>query len=210
MGTTQAFLDADALVPTYQRDLLLALADPQAAFYEPHWSTPTLVRLRELLLASSAMTASQFDDELSVILDRDWPSARVEADLGELQYLLVANNVRETLGAAIAARADQLVTAAPDNFPDNALPLGIKALSPDEFLQRFYFSRRKGDFLQVFAKHMASYVDPPIPCAIYLRLLHAEGLAGIAYDLSVAPGGCQELDGLADEYRRRGPPPEGD
>ena len=134
-------LDACVLFPMFTRDVLLTLADH--GFYNPKWSdkihaewTSNLVlRLR----ASGAVDDPNVRiDAVRSAMDRAFPDAlirNVPPDSGAV--LPVDPKDRHVVMAAIAARADAIVTFNLKDFADKHLrrELSIEVLHPDVFVR---------------------------------------------------------------------------
>lgn len=161
----KAVLDACVLYPTVLREILILAAD--AGLYEPVWSHRILAEWRhaaarlgqgevagaEIALLTAARPAAFAPDDGTAAEGIDWPDP---AD-------------RHVAEAALAARADLIVTANLRDFPARATAaLGLRAVHPDAFLTGLYASA-------------------PDPFADAVRIVHAR---------AVGAGGPVELRDL--------------
>ena len=125
-------LDSCVLYPYELRDLLLELAHEH--LYRVHWSPQILDDTTRNLVADGRTTpekASRF----CAAMDRAFPEALVEPPPGLADQLGCDPGDRHVLAAAIAAKAEVIVTLNVRHFPAEVLvPLGIEAVTPDQFL----------------------------------------------------------------------------
>jgi hypothetical protein len=129
----KAVLDACVLYPTVLREILIGAAD--AGLYAPVWSVRILDEWRhaaarlgpdqaavagaEIALLRAAYPKAEALDDGAATTGYDWPDP---AD-------------RHVVEAALASRADLIVTANLRDFPARALSaLGLRAVHPDAFL----------------------------------------------------------------------------
>lgn len=125
-------LDSCVLYPYELRDLLLEIAHEQ--LYRVHWSAQILEDTVRNLVADARSTpekASRF----CAAMERAFPEALVEPPPGLADQLGCDPGDRHVLAAAIAAKAEVIVTLNVRHFPTEVLePLGIEAVTPDQFL----------------------------------------------------------------------------
>jgi predicted nucleic acid-binding protein len=125
-------LDSCVLYPYELRDLLLEIAHEH--LYRVHWSPQILEDTVRNLLADARSTqekASRF----CAAMERAFPEALVEPPPGLADQLGCDPGDRHVLAAAIAAKAEVIVTLNVRHFPTEVLePLGIEAVTPDQFL----------------------------------------------------------------------------
>lgn len=125
-------LDSCVLYPYELRDLLLEIAHEH--LYRVHWSAQILEDTVRNLLADARSTpekASRF----CAAMERAFPEALVEPPPGLADQLGCDPGDRHVLAAAIAAKAEVIVTLNVRHFPAEVLvPLGIEAVTPDQFL----------------------------------------------------------------------------
>ena len=124
-------LDSCVLYPYELRDLLLEIAHEH--LYRVHWSAQILEDTVRNLLADARSTpekASRF----CAAMERAFPEALVEPPPGLADQLGCDPGDRHVLAAAIAAKAEVIVTLNVRHFPTEVLePLGIEAVTPDQF-----------------------------------------------------------------------------
>ena len=125
-------LDSCVLYPYELRDLLLEIAHEH--LYRVHWSPQILDDTTRNLVADGRTTpekASRF----CAAMGRAFPEALVEPPPGLADQLGCDPGDRHVLAAAIAAKAEVIVTLNVRHFPTEVLePLGIEAVTPDQFL----------------------------------------------------------------------------
>lgn len=125
----RVMLDACVLFPTGLRGLLLDAA--RAEYFTPLWSPRILDEWR----LAAQKQGSDAGAEIA-LLAADWPQASVEASDVDIETLwLPDTGDRHVLAAAIAGRADELVTANLRDFPSRVLArYGVTPRHPDSFL----------------------------------------------------------------------------
>ena len=112
-------LDSCVLYPYELRDLLLELAHEH--LYRVHWSPQILDDTVRNLLADARVSPEKAR-RFCAAMERAFPEALVEPP-------------PQVLAAAIAAKAEVIVTLNVRHFPSEVLvPLGIEAVTPDQFL----------------------------------------------------------------------------
>ena len=125
-------LDSCVLYPYELRDLLLEAAHEQ--LYRVHWSAQILEDTVRNLLAD-ARTTPERASRFCAAMERAFPEAPVEPPPGLADQLGCDPGDRHVLAAAIAAKAELIVTLNVRHFPAEVLePLGIEAVTPDQFL----------------------------------------------------------------------------
>ena len=125
-------LDSCVLYPYELRDLLLEAAHNH--LYRVHWSARILEDTVRNLLADGRTTQQQAA-RFSAEMERVFPEALVEPPPGLADHLGCDPGDRHVLAAAIAAKAEAIVTLNLRHFPTEVLaPLGIEAVTPDQFL----------------------------------------------------------------------------
>lgn len=129
-----AVLDACVLVPISLADTLLRLAERDV--YRPVWSEAILAEVRRAVLeVHPDIDPGRVDARL-----RSMNAAFEDACVEGWEPLsdgieLPDPQDRHVVAAAIRGRAELIVTANLVDFPDTSLsPLGLHALSPDDFL----------------------------------------------------------------------------
>jgi predicted nucleic acid-binding protein len=127
-----ALLDACVLYPMSTRDLLLRGAERY--LYQVRWSAEVIAEMRDGLVRDARMSSRKAESLATVMLE-----AFPEALVGDYEALIpsMTNNEpdRHVLAAAVAARADVLVTLNVRHFPpESCEPYGLEVQTPDEFL----------------------------------------------------------------------------
>lgn len=128
-----ALLDSCVLFPVSLRDTLLRVAE--RGVYRPLWSEPILFDLRlNVVERYPDISPERFDSMLE-----DMREAFEDATVTGFEPLIdsMTNDVsdRHVLAAAVAGRADVIVTHNVRDFPPTVCdPFGIDVQTPDEFL----------------------------------------------------------------------------
>ena len=129
-----AFLDACVLLPVALGDTLLRAAE--ADLYRPAWSPRVQEEVRRAFaVVRPDLPPSRIEARLRAA-DREFPDALTTGyEPIEAGLVLPDPDDRHVVAAAVAARADAVVTANLADFPEAALgPLGLQAVGPDDFL----------------------------------------------------------------------------
>ena len=138
--TFSALLDTCVLVPSVLRDLLLELGPGPA--YRPLWSnciedelSETIVTLRTRRGRDREETRAYVTRLLSQ-MNTALPDARVEVQPNEEEAFnkLPDPGDAHVIAAAVAGRADVIVTFNLKDFPNEILPRALFSQSPDYFL----------------------------------------------------------------------------
>lgn len=128
-----AVLDADVLHPYISVDLLLRLAERR--LFRPAWTEEILGEVRESLIRRE-IDAARVDHRLQAMRD-SFPEAMTD-QVGRFLSAIpegVDEGDRHVAAAALAARADAIVTRNVSDFaPDQLFALGIEVQSLDAFL----------------------------------------------------------------------------
>ncbi len=172
----RAVLDANVLYPAHLRDVLLSLA--ASGFYQPRWSPRIQDEwIRSVLARRPDLTADQLAYTRRE-MERAFPEACVEAGPAlETRLDLPDPDDRHVLAAAIAARAEIIVTANLSDFPAATLrPLGVEAVPPDAFIIALMQTDLEG-VVAALRAHRARLRRPPISAAQYLSYLEQARLA---------------------------------
>jgi hypothetical protein len=134
-----ALLDTCVLVPSRARDVLLELASTGA--YRPLWSSEILGELDRALRVLAGRRGASLEDTNAYLahlfrqMSATFPDALVtgwEPLIGAVR--LPDLNDRHVVAAALAGRADVIVTDNLTDFPPNALPGSMTRQSLDAFL----------------------------------------------------------------------------
>ena len=125
-------LDSCVLYPYELRDLLLQIAHEH--LYRVHWS-PQILEDTVRNLVADARSTPEKASRFCAAMERAFPEALVEPPPGLADQLGCDPGDRHVLAAAIAAKAEVIVTLNVRHFPTEVLePLGIEAVTPDQFL----------------------------------------------------------------------------
>ena len=133
---TKVFLDTCVLFPPILRDLVLGLAD--AGLFVPLWSEGVAAEWLHVTARKGEPGAA----EALARMRARWPDGQGAA--GDLSLLDLPDAAdRHVLAAAIAARADLLLTLNLRDFPRRALAHhGIRAVSPDDWVMELWLAGR--------------------------------------------------------------------
>ena len=125
-------LDSCVLYPYELRDLLLEIAHEH--LYRVHWS-PQILEDTVRNLIADARTTPERASRFCAQMERAFPEALVKPPSGLADQLGCDPGDRHVLAAAIAAKAELIVTLNVRHFPAVVLePLGIDTVTPDQFL----------------------------------------------------------------------------
>ena len=151
-------LDACVLFPGVLRDTLLRTAE--AGAYQVYWSERILEELRRNLVKDLEMT-----DDRAASLIQAIQAAFPEALISRFEPLEagLGNHPgdRHVVATALQAHAQVIVTNNLKHFPAAALPRGIEAQSPDEFLINL-FDLAPPAMLAVLREQAAALRKPPM------------------------------------------------
>jgi PIN domain len=156
-----AVLDACVLVPAALCDFLLRAAS--AGLYHLRWTDEILDEVRRTLVADLGRPHAQADRRIAA-MKQAFPNALVAPTrqiIGAMPNEVDAKN-QHVVAAAVVAHAPVIVTSNLRDFPAPALaPLGIEALSPDDFLQQLYALDVEAVRV-VLHRQAAALVHPPL------------------------------------------------
>ncbi|WP_176308654.1 PIN domain-containing protein [Micromonospora sp. NBS 11-29] len=126
-------LDANVLVPNALRDTLLRVAE--ADFYRPLWSQDILAETRRTILRLRPGIEPSRLDTMFTCMNAAFSDAMVTGYESLIDGMMNDMGDRHVLAAAVAGRADVIVTNNVKHFPEAAVgPLHIEVLKPDRFL----------------------------------------------------------------------------
>jgi predicted nucleic acid-binding protein len=127
-------LDACVLLPISLTDILLRLAE-DPALYCPRWSRHILGEIeRNLQIPKFGLTPEKARYRIAC-MESAFPEAMVTGYEPLIQLMENGTDDRHVLAAAVRAKADAILTANSKDFAEACLkPLGIKRLTPDQFL----------------------------------------------------------------------------
>lgn len=129
-----AVLDTNVLLPAPLRDTLLRLAE--ADLYVPKWSDRILAELTKNLV-ESGRTDEERAARVTRAIAEAFPEAMAPHSLVSSIEPAMTNDPkdRHVLAAAVGVGAQVVVSRNVDDFPPAACePLGVEAVSPDDFL----------------------------------------------------------------------------
>jgi predicted nucleic acid-binding protein len=171
-------LDTCVLYPFSLCDLLLRLADRE--LYDPYWSDRILDELARNL-AKAGLTTEQVAWRISQ-MRQAFPAAEVPADAVARLEPAMANHPkdRHVLAAAVASRADAIVTFNLDDFAADACePRDVEPLHPDAFLLALY-ELDPGTVGAEVTAQAAALTRPPISRAELVAMLSTAGVPEFA------------------------------
>lgn len=165
-----AVLDACVLYPASLRDTLLRCAD--AGFFEVVWSDRILEETRRNLVADGRASEHQAERLLRLMREAFPEAGADESKIGQLEPKMRCSPEDNHVAAtAVAAGADAIVTLNLVDFPREALaPLGVTAVSPDDFLIEFV-DVAPTDVLSILREQAADLTRPPVSADELLSFL---------------------------------------
>jgi predicted nucleic acid-binding protein len=126
-----ALLDTCVLLKSYLCDTLLSIAEEGA--FRPQWSDHILAELRRNLMKAGAKQEA-VEHRLGQMAAY-FPDARVTGYEDLISSMTNHPKDRHVLAAAVAGRADMLVTENLKDFtPESVVPVGITVAGQDDFL----------------------------------------------------------------------------
>jgi predicted nucleic acid-binding protein len=126
-------LDACVLYPIGLRDTLLNLAE--AGFYRVHWTEEILAETSRSIVEDTPGLTAEHLERTFAAMRRAFPEAMVEGYEHLVASMTNDPKDRHVLAAAVAAKADVIVTINVRHFPPSACdPHGIAVHAPDDFL----------------------------------------------------------------------------
>lgn len=163
-----AFLDTNVLYPPTLRDVLLRLA--AAGVFQARWSEDVLDELQRAIeryiagtnppQPSVAVGGAKY---IRKVMEDAFPEALVPRTSYErlIQGMMNHPEDRHVLAAAVAGRADVLVTSNVRHFPQQACePYGIEVQDPDTFLVHQF--GLAPDLIQTVLEELAQNRQPPL------------------------------------------------
>jgi predicted nucleic acid-binding protein len=164
----RVFLDANVLYPASVRDTLLRAFE--AGLIQAYWSEQILEEMRRNLVLNSQCTNEQAAS-LVATLRRVFPTSIVTGYENLLPAMRNDPGDRHVVAAALAARAEVIVTNNLKHFRKEDLPTGMEAQSADTFLQNL-FDLEPRVMMEVLRKQAADKRKPPVTFE-----QHLEGLS---------------------------------
>jgi len=174
-----AFLDACVLLPVSLADTLLRAAE--AGLYRPVWSPTVLDEVRRAFVrVHPDVPPSRIDSRLRAA-DRHFPDASARGYEPLIATIELRDpDDRHVVAAAVIAGADAIVTANLSDFPLVSLePLGLHAVSPDDFLLDL-LDLAPATMVQIVHEQARATSRPPLDFTDVLISLGKAGVAGFA------------------------------
>jgi len=150
----------------YVRDTLLRTAE--AGLFVPRWSAQILAELRRAL---ERRQSRENTDRLLALMEAAFPDARIRVPAKLVGEQTNHREDRHVLAAALASRADYLVTENTRHFPPHLRLLQAPTVvTPDEFLCRI-LSHAPTRMLGVVARQARDYDAPALDTCALLAIL---------------------------------------
>jgi predicted nucleic acid-binding protein len=177
-----AVLDASVLYPAPLRDLFMHLAVLDV--FQARWTEQIHDEwTRNVVKNRKDITSAQLE-RTRILMNSHVREGLVERFEHLIQGLTLPDpDDRHVLAAAIAARADCIVTANLKHFPPKMLePYGVTAIGSDDFLIRL-FERDQDGFIQAVRAQRNKLRRPPITGSGLLSVLERQGLKRLVSEL---------------------------
>lgn len=199
-----AVLDANVLYGAFGRDVLLRLA--AAGLYRPRWTAQIEGEWVRTLLATRPDLAPERLGRTRAAMARAFPDAAVSGYEGHEDDLRLPDpDDRHVLAAAVEAGAGEVVTWNLGDFPAAVLaPLGIEAVSPDDFVGSM-LAADPDRVVAVMRAHRAGLHRPPLTAEDYLSHLERSGLVDVVASLGVGKATSDRRRPRAARTTRPGP-----
>lgn len=174
-------LDANVLYPYRKRDILLWFY--HAGLFRARWSKDIVDEWTRSLIEDRPDLKESLTRQQQIISKR-FPEALVEGYEPLISGLSLPDfNDRHVLAAAIKCDAQHIITDNLKDFPNETLePLGIEAISADEFLYRT-FELYDTEALKVMRDLRNTYNNPSFSPPEFIMDLTAKGLPKLAASL---------------------------
>jgi predicted nucleic acid-binding protein len=176
MSSLVVVLDACVLMPASLRDILLRAAD--ADLYKLQWTDNILEEVERNLISKIGLRKGQIQYLLNVMKE-EFPEARITHHIPMIEAMPINPKDRHVLAAAVACKANIIVTQNLKDFPEKLLtPFQVTAQSPDKFLTDLFTSAP--DRIAEIVKNQANDLhNPPISISELLATLaqHAPNFA---------------------------------
>jgi len=175
--------DANVLYPQAVRDCLMSLA--VTGLFRAHWTQMIHEEWVKNLHEKAGIDEHRLWQVTEVmnraVLDAKLPAASFE---GIIETLTLPDaKDRHVLAAAIAAKADAIITFNLKDFPLNTLEqYNIEAIHPDDFIhaQIDLSSKSLGIILQAFKEQRARLINPPYTPEQFISMLKRAQLINTA------------------------------
>jgi predicted nucleic acid-binding protein len=181
-----ALLDACVLYSAPKTDLLLRLA--LANLYRPRWTTEIHDEWMRSLAAKRPDIPRAKIERRRAQMDAHIRDALVTGHMALVPSLTLPDpDDCHVLAAAIAGRAEVIVTDNVTDFPPAALaPYGVEVQTPDEFLCHLLYLA-PAPVVNVVRDLLGTLGNPSISVEEYLHSLERHGLPGFAASLRLTP-----------------------
>jgi predicted nucleic acid-binding protein len=155
-ATFTVVVDANVLFPLTLRDTVLRAA--AAGFYQLRWSAEILDEMERNLVSTGTVPADKAA-RLRATMEKFFPEAQVTDFEPLIPAMKNHPKDRHVVAAAVKAGAQVIATANLRDFA--ALPDGIEAQSPDQFLCNL-FDLDPAAFIEMLREQAADLVNPPV------------------------------------------------
>ncbi len=149
-------VDANVLYPLTLRDTVLRAA--AAGFYQLRWSKDILDEMERNLVAKGRIAPDKVA-RLRATMEKFFPEADVRGYQSLVEAMTNHPKDRHVAAAAVKAGAQVIVTANIKDF--SALPDGVEAQLPDEFLCNL-FDLDPPAFVEMLREQAADLTRPPV------------------------------------------------
>lgn len=168
MSSFVVVLDACVLVPASLRDVLLRAAD--ANLYRLQWTDDILTEVERNLIGKIGLRKERIQKLLDVMRE-EFPEALITLHTALIEAMPINPKDRHVLAAAVACKAQIIVTQNLKDFPSELLtPFQVKSQSPDEFLTDL-FSLKPDRMTDIVVEQANDLRNPPRSVAEVLATL---------------------------------------
>lgn len=178
MSSLVAVLDACVLFPPSLRDILLRAA--YADLYRVQLTDDILDEVERNLIKNAHLSKYKAQKHMEVIRE-EFPDAFVTHHRPLIEVMPNNEKDRHVLAAAIAGRAQIIVTQNLKDFPQDALePFEVEAQSPDDFLIML-FDNYPDEMITIIKEQAKDLRNPPMTTVEVLNSLslHAPTFANV-------------------------------
>ena len=178
MSSFVVVLDACVLIPAALRDTLLRAS--RARLYRLQWTDDILEEVRRNLISHIHLSEDKAQ-RLITIMRKKFPQALITHHTSLIEAMPNDPKDRHVLAAAVACRAQVIVTLNLRHFPQEIVaPFQVEAQSPDDFLTHlFYLDPQR--VIEVIERQSSDLHNPPMTVSEVLNALalHAPNFANI-------------------------------
>ena len=169
-----ALFDACVLYPAPLRDLLISLAETD--LFRARWSAEINAEWRNAVLREHPELRDRLDRTINLMTDAV-PDCLVDGHQSLIEGLNLPDaDDRHVLAAAIAGRADVIVTFNIRHFPaDRLAPYGVEAQHPDVFI-RHVFDLAEPAAMVAVQRLRGRLTKPPLTVEQYFDMLARQEL----------------------------------